>query len=233
MQTKSCTSQTFMQSLLPILRRDDSEELSQMLPTIRVDLKFDPYWDDLLGMASYSPPLISVAAFYGAANCFALLNEHDADLKATDFFKTPVTHFAAAGGSLAILQALLDMQERFAGAAFPAIEHNQLEALKWLLTRKLVTPRDVDARGYSMLYVAIENHAIDIVKYIVANNAILPSNVPAVGPICFAIQLNDAEVTALLVGNKKTNINEADADGVSLLLPILRFTWPVRGEIAN
>jgi hypothetical protein len=120
-----------------------------------------------------------------------------------------------------------------ADAAFPAIEHNQLEALKWLLMRKLATTRDVDARGYSMLDVAIENHTIDIMKHIVANNAIPPSNIPAVSPICFAIQRNDAEVTALLVDNKKTNINEADADGVSLLLPILRSTWPAREGIAN
>jgi ankyrin repeat protein len=225
-----------MRLLLRILRRDDSEELARMLPTMCVDLKLDLHWDCLLEMISYSPPLISAAAFYGAANCFTFLTECHADLKAIDFFRTPVSHFAAAGGSLPILQALLDARQPFAGAAFPAIEHKQLEALKWLLTRKLATPRDLDARGYSLLYVAIENHAVDIVKYIVAHHLvrpILPSNAPPLSPICFAIVLNDAELTALLVDNKKTNINEVDADGVSLLLPIRRCTWPARGGTAN
>jgi ankyrin repeat protein len=225
-----------MKSLLPILRRDDSDELANVLATMPVDLKLDPYWDNLLGMISYAPPLVSAAAFYGAANCFALLIESHADLKATDFFRTPVTHFAAAGGSVPILQALLEAREPFAGAAFAAIEHKQLEALKWLLTRRLATMRDVDARGYSLLYVAIENHAVEIAKHIVANHLVRPilrPNGPGMSPICFAILLNEAEVTALLVDDNKTNINETNADGVSLLLPILRCTWPARGGIAN
>jgi hypothetical protein len=205
-----------LSSLLELFRADSVDRIPTALHSISVDSKLPIEWDGRLGFLSYSPPLLSVAAFFSAEHCFKALLALNARTDSLDFFRTPVTHFAAAGGSIPILQLLLDRGMSFAGAGFPAIEHHRLSAVKFLLKNRLIRYGDVDPRGFSHLLVAIENDCFDIVQEFVSSYEFPFSTGSGYSPICLSLVQERMGMAEFLIGERTMDINQTDIDGVVL-----------------
>ena len=95
--------------LLNIFINDDCDELVEYLKEtddVEQTLKNPP---KIYSLLTDSPPLISVAAFFGAFNCFQYLNMNDASLDHLDLKKRHPVHFASCGGNMDILD-LMDSQ---------------------------------------------------------------------------------------------------------------------------
>jgi hypothetical protein len=210
--------------LIDIFRSDAADRLSDALSTIPVDFVLPSEWDGHLGMLSYSPPLISIAAFFAAEHCFNALVAQDADLYALDFFRTPLSHFAAAGGCVTILIALLERGMPFAGAGFPAIEHRQLNAVKWMLQNRLIRYEDVDSRGYSHLLVAVETGCFEIVQEFVNRYQLFASARAGYSAVSLCLAQDSMETARFLIGQSSIDLNQADIDGVCLDFPIHHCT---------
>jgi hypothetical protein len=212
--------------LIEIFRTDAADRLSDALSTVQVDLILPFELDGSLGMLSYSPPLISVAAFFAAEHCFNALIAQNANLYVLDFFRTPVSHFAAAGGCVPILTAILERGIPFAGAGFPAIEHQQLNAVKWMLQNRLIHYADVDARGYSHLLVAVETRCFEIVQEFVNRYELLSCARTGYSAVALCLALDSIETAAFLIGKSSIDINQTDIDGVFFELKIHHYTLP-------
>ena len=54
----------------------------------------------------FNPPLCSICVYYRSIKCLNYLISIKTNLKSYDQFRTPITHFAVAGGSILILNIL-------------------------------------------------------------------------------------------------------------------------------
>jgi ankyrin repeat protein len=108
-----------MRALLDQIRADDIASLETFVHETN-------YVDHLLPLSSdldvdaillHNPPLISVAAFFGAARCFRFLQISNADLSLADGASQTAAHFCVAGGSDEVFGLLDNAGADFAPAS--------------------------------------------------------------------------------------------------------------------
>lgn len=192
-----------------VLKSDNVSNFSAFLESHSVNMTIERN-NELPSMLRYSPPLICLAAYFGSRQCFSLLQSKGASLTSFDLFRTPVTHFAAAGGSLRICKHLLSAHLSFAGAIFPAIEHGRSSIVEWLFSHELVQQTETDARGFSPLCVAVENGDLRILQ-IVCREMPYQSD-PKLSLVCYALNLGNVDAARYLISLNGFNPSETDAN---------------------
>lgn len=171
---------------------------------------------DICEFLHFSPPIISVAAYYQARKCFKYLLKHGASIHLMDRFRNPVSFYAAAGGSTKILKQLQKNGAYFGLAVFAAIENSQLKAIKWLFENRYFTNLDVDLRGYSLVNVALEidKDDISIIEYLV--NIVHCSLIPRKNDISLffnTMEKDKLKISQFIASNPMFNPNEKDKEG--------------------
>lgn len=116
------------------------------------------------------PPLLAVAAFYGAIHCFRYLLLQNADISKTDSAGTTVANLAVAGGDIDILNILEDAGASFQGTAFTAAETGNFEVFMWLFaTREIdLTERNPDQR--TVLHAAASSGNWRLINFLLQNS---------------------------------------------------------------
>lgn len=161
-----------------------------------------------------NPSLLCCAAYFRAEKCFALLIKNGAQMKITDFYSTPITHFAVVGNSLSILQYIhqlilnkFDSKLSYKNSIFSAIEfgtvdNKNTELCQWLYSNKYFTKNDVDDRGYSLVQCAIEFDQPDFLKFFVdiAQCQLSSSFVP----LCYAFRKKSYKCIEFLLEKYQT-----------------------------
>lgn len=94
--------------IIEAIVKDDVEALSDQVlgseDSLNQEFGFDNYY--LPRFISSAPPIISVAAFFNASNCFQFLLDTGADPKKKDLLGRTTLHFAMASKNLEIVRSL-------------------------------------------------------------------------------------------------------------------------------
>ena len=191
-----------------------NDDLDAAIPTIIANNWFNVRFDRYVsGMGKYTllsgsrPPIVSVAAYFGAVDIFRFLVANQADLNQVDEKGVPPLIYAVHGGKIDILQAIeqwegldtMTCEKVFRYAA----ECNRFEMLLYFDSHlKNINVLTFDDRGMNGLHYAAQNGNIEIMKFFIDKGADI--NLSAFGfqdrtPLhCASTQKNASAVDFLL-----------------------------------
>jgi hypothetical protein len=154
------------------------------------------------------PPLISVAAFFGATRCFQLfIARTDVNLFAVDGEDRTVLHFAVAGGKLTILKAIISFTSAganlLAGALQMAVAFGQIDAYEFLAGRDDVDMKYDDPRMGNLLGQAVERNNIAFVRKFIELNF----DVNQTCPLRRAVRNQSFEAFWILLSQPRINLD--------------------------
>ena len=143
------------QGLLNALKSDKVDTLCEQVEKgVDVDQQFFWILGDLPDMLTNSPPLISVAAFYSAVQCFEYLLSQHADINKLDEREIPLAHFAVAGGCEKIIKKLDSLGVDFTKTLQIAAQYGHYEIFIWLLQNKHLDLNERDEYNRTILHIA-------------------------------------------------------------------------------
>ncbi|OHT04360.1 hypothetical protein TRFO_28119 [Tritrichomonas foetus] len=119
-----------------------------------------------------NPPILSVAAFYGAQKCLKFLIENGASLAKLDNFKRSVQYFAVAGGYIPIIEILSSYKLEFSDYTHLAAGLGNLAILKYLIHELKCDPTSTDALGNTLLHNVAIGGDSKTAKYLLDNEFI-------------------------------------------------------------
>lgn len=145
-----------MSDIFEILQHDDFERfMTYMVKIDNVDMIVEypfPRKDSeiperiTITMLRDSLPIISLAAYYGAVQCFEYLLNNGANVHITDNMGRSVSHFASSGGNNTIVDTLDN-----AGLDFTASDNNGLSCVHYCcLSGRIDLLQRFDERGISL-----------------------------------------------------------------------------------
>lgn len=106
---------------------------------------YDPVLQD-------KPPIISVAAFFGAANCLNYLIKSGVSLTTLDNQSRSIQYFSVAGGNIEIIKILSSSFLDFTEFTHLAAGLGNLSILKFLINELKCDPTTKDALGCTLLH---------------------------------------------------------------------------------
>jgi ankyrin repeat protein len=167
--TAQVTDRALAESLLESILADDANRLSELVvvqESPNILFRLEQY--RLPVMISHHPDLLSLAAFFGAENCFRALHSLDCPVDLAT-----VSRAAAGGGSLAIFHELETLGFSFEngtpylqGMVGPAVAMGHLHLVQYFWT-KGVNLTSFEFGIEHPLYVASLLNHLDIIKFLV------------------------------------------------------------------
>ncbi|OHS99849.1 ankyrin repeat protein [Tritrichomonas foetus] len=154
--------------LAAFIKKDRIDDFSKLFceTNFQVDHKFSRLILFSEPFLRFSPPLLSVAAFYKAINIFRYLVANGADLNAKDDQQTPVVNFAVYGGDFQILQLIDENSISFAGTLFIAAERGFDAIFKWIYFYKNENLHARRNDGTTILHAASKSNNLPLIKFI-------------------------------------------------------------------
>ena len=161
--------------ILDSILNDNAEDLSTIVNENNVvdqSLAIKKYL--LPKVLTFSPPIISVSAFFGASDCTSYLLGMEADLNKSDLRGVLPSHFAAAGGNLNIFRSFwesgeLDQPDKMGNyAVHYAAKMGRIDILKYIWSRN-GDKNAITKKGSRMkqpIHFACENGHIDVVNFL-------------------------------------------------------------------
>ena len=158
--------------LLDAVLLDSEEKLIEAMNEVdNVDFEIQITDRLLPDVFAASPPVICIAAAFGAQKCFNKLIILGADLQKTDAKGRSVAHFAALGGSIERIQALLalnvsfDVKDKFEKLPINyAVAFGPVDLMQWMMSQGLCGKSDWE----SVFRDAVASGRIDMLKSFVA-----------------------------------------------------------------
>lgn len=194
-------------SLLQIFITDCSEKLEEYL------LEFDDVEQTVnhiskqISVLQDSPPLISVASFFGAIHCFQILCLNNASIEHTDDKERYPVHFAVCGGNMEILDILDSYSANYtvldsnkAGCLHYASQFGQIDVVQRLLQRNF-SFKTKDAFGMNAIHYSAMFNSSDIIDFFHSKGAHLNTKSRYGTPFCIAVKNNSSEVVKYLIDN--------------------------------
>ena len=178
-----------------------------------LDVNQQFFWilGDLPDILTNSPPLISVAAFYQAVQCFNFLIESNADINKLDELETPLVNFAVAGGNMEIIQTLDKKGADFQKTLQIAAEYGHYEIFMWILKNKNSDIHERDQFNRTFLHLAASGGNCQLVQFLV-DQGLDVNGIDGTGwtPLHFAVERKRIDVVKLLLSNPRVNVNCKD-----------------------
>ena len=138
-----------------LIKADNIEKFQNYVPSVMpANHKFTRLFSCSIACLRNRPPLISVAAFFGAVKIFRYLIMQGVDLGDLDSLGTSVVTFAVAGGNMNILQLLDEHGVSFDGALFTAAEAGNYEVFMWLFSTRQIDLRQRKTDNTTILHAA-------------------------------------------------------------------------------
>ncbi|OHT04803.1 hypothetical protein TRFO_27663 [Tritrichomonas foetus] len=156
------------QSILGFLIEDNVTSLQEEVSN-GLDVNQQFFWilGDLPDILTNSPPLISVAAFHRAVNCFNYLTKEGADIHKLDEMETPISNFAVAGGNMEIIQILDQHGVDFSKTLKIAAEYGHFEIFIWIFQNKGLDLQERDQYNRTFLHIAAAGGNTQLVKFLI------------------------------------------------------------------
>jgi ankyrin repeat protein len=200
------------QVILSYLIKDDVNSLRHQI-SIGLDVNQQFFWilGDLPDILTNSPPLISVAAFYNAVNCFTFLLDNNADIAKLDELDTPLVNFAVAGGTMEIIEKLNDRGVNFRNTLQIAAEYGHYELFMWLLRNQELDIYEVDKYSRNFLHIAASGGNCQLVQFLIVQGLDV-NGIDGSGwtPLHFAVEKRRLDVVRVLLANERINVNCRD-----------------------
>ena len=138
-----------------LIKADNIERFQNYVPSIMSPgHKFTRLFSCSIAPLRNRPPLISVAAFFGAVKIFRYLIMQGVDLNELDGLGTSLVTFAVVGGNMNILQLLDEHGVSFDGALFTAAEVGNYEVFMWLFATREIDLRQRKEDNTTILHAA-------------------------------------------------------------------------------
>lgn len=155
-------------SLLSAVLNDDPAELFSILSdTSQINDGIEITSFKIPSLLISSPPILSVAAFFGAVECVSALIALNADIDQVDNFGRTPSHFAAAGGKLEIIR-ILDKDSSDKYDNYPihyAAQCGRIDAIRYFWSKD----RDLGIRGFNSkkaIHLACQNGHLPVVQFL-------------------------------------------------------------------
>lgn len=116
------------------------------------------------------PPLVSVAAFYGAVRCFKYLMMNNASLGKIDHDGISVSQFATAGGSLEIFRLCEQYKVHDSQCAFVAVSYWKTDIINWIIANDdFDLSSSDDLHEQPLICFAASTNNISFVRFLLEN----------------------------------------------------------------
>ncbi|OHS96827.1 hypothetical protein TRFO_09713 [Tritrichomonas foetus] len=196
--------------LIKIFQTDDRESLEAFLQeTDDVELTLERV-PEKYSLLLDSPPILSVAAFFGATNCFHLLALSGADLEHTDNKNRYPVHFAVMNGKSDIFNILDSFSIDFTvvdsnkvGCLHYASQFGCFDVVQQLWQRNFSIDLK-DSFGLTPVHYSAFSKESTIIEFYKSKGAKLNENSHYGTPFCIAVKFNSIEVVKYLIDQ---NIN--------------------------
>lgn len=194
------------------------ENVNQSLPNL-------PYSFPLL---MDSPPLISIAAFFGAYNCFQYLFLSNANITALDKKERSLVHFACCGGNLDILDILDSLSADFklvdsnnVGCLHYASQFGHINVVQRLWQRNFPI-NEKDSLGMTPIHYSAMFDSIDVIDFFYSKGISLNPRSAGGTPFSIAVKNNCLKVVIYLLnlGVSPNQIIDDDPDENALFYAI-------------
>lgn len=154
-------------ALYKALKVDDLETITEHVPLqYSVDYIFTRFFACSVPMLRHGPPLVAVAAYLKAVNCFKYLLANDCRLDVVDSAQTSLASFAVAGGDMGILELLSDHNVSFAGTLFTAAEYGHFDVFMWIFTTQFEDPTQRRKDSTTVLHSAAKSGNWELIKFL-------------------------------------------------------------------
>lgn len=155
-------------AILSYLKKDNVKALEEQVNR-GLDINQQFFWilGDLPDMLTNSPPLISVASFFHAVNCFKYLVDQGADITKLDEHEIPVSHFAVAGGNMDIIDILDEYKVDFSKTLQIAAEYGHYEIFVDLHKNKGLDLYERDKYNRTFLHIAAAGGNEKLVQFLI------------------------------------------------------------------
>lgn len=154
-----------------------------------------------------SPPLLSVAAFFGSINCFKMLCLNNASIEHTDNKQRYPVHFAVCGGNMEILDILDSFSADYTvldsnkiGCMHYASQFGQFNVVQRLLQRNF-SFNARDSFGMSAVHYSAMFNSSVLIEFFHSKGAHLDIKSKCGTPFCIAVKHNSPEVVKYLIDN--------------------------------
>ena len=203
------------EGIIPILEKDNSAKFKEKYAEIDPNAQLPSDIPDLPEFLKHSPPILSAAAYYGARKIFNCLRRKDADITQLDAMSTPLSHFAAFGGNLQILDEIRKYSGSFAGAGFYAVQNKKIKALEWLNNNNFININEKDPRGFNYGLVAALTNNEQIIRYVYEQLKSVPNRSPDDSNLILYLLQNNMDTSAILTIQlvPSIKVNEANQNG--------------------
>ena len=166
-----------MERIIEICEADDENKLREMIIneiTINYVAPRRPLFKHEI--LRDSPPLCCIAAFFNSMKCLNYLIANSCNIKATDTKKRGIVHFAAAGGSVEIIELLMNMDLDWNAAddylntcAHYATLFRNADALFLLWCTQNIKLSAPNARKMTPLHIATTSGDVKIIEFLCKN----------------------------------------------------------------
>jgi ankyrin repeat protein len=191
-----------MERIIDICKADDDVRLQEMLAgEISVDYvapRKPLFYQEILRDA---PPLCCIAAFFRSKKCLNYLIANSCDLKKVDNEKRGIVHFAAAGGSVKIIEFLMNMDLDWNASdnslntcAHYATLFKNIDAMLLLWCTQNIDLSAPNARKMTPLHIATTSGDVETIEFLCRNG-------------CNVNSKNDRGLTPLHIAASKPNID--------------------------
>ena len=203
------------EGFLECLQKDDSAKFKEKYADGDPNAKLPNDLPNLPEFLKHSPPILCAAAYYGARKVFNCLRRKDADINLVDSMNTPLSHFAACGGNIQIMDEIRKYSGSFAGAGFYAVEYKRIKLLEWMKQNNFIYVDEKDARGFNYGLVAALTNDEKIIRFVYQELKSVPDKSPDSSNLILYLLQNNLDTSALLTLQlvPSIKVNEANAQG--------------------
>lgn len=154
-------------ALYKALKVDDIETVTEHVPLhYPVDYVFTRFFACSAPILRNGPPLVAVAAYLKAINCFKYLIANNCRLDVADSTQTSLASFAVAGGDMTILEILSDQNVSFEGTLFTAAEYGHFDVFMWIFATQFEDPTQRRKDSTTVLHAAVKSGNWDLIKFL-------------------------------------------------------------------
>ena len=212
--------------LLAAIRKDDLEAFQNIileLGSFNITIRFTS--SKTLWILLSKPPVVSVAAFFGAEKIIQFIAMSDCNFDQLDLKMRHPAHFATAGGKIDILRTCIakSRHKKFVDSDHNSLYHyaakfDSFDCFKFLceyFPKEKFNP--INVSGATALHWASSNGSLNIVKYILQKepSAVNQSTGGGWTPLHYAVSKGHADIVSFLLSKPQIMPNPKRRGGIT------------------
>ncbi|OHT15470.1 hypothetical protein TRFO_14094 [Tritrichomonas foetus] len=200
------------------LQSDNIEILTQLLNSgLQLDLKIPDPDHVLPPFLQNEPPIISMATYYGARNCFKLIADRYQEFFAVDNLNRQITLYAILGDDCDLIDMLKKVGQDFSECLPFAAQNMKGTVFRFIyqLYNESLDLNLFDENGNASVHYAAQNGDFELIKFLHENNTSMDiKNSTGMTPLALAAKHGFADIVRYLAKLDAVDVNASDKHGV-------------------